>query len=38
LPLVPIEEISKAIKKGESGEEGVAVASVAYKLDSSDSD
>jgi hypothetical protein len=38
LPLVPIEEISKAVKKGESGKEGVAVAFAAYKFNSSDSD
>jgi hypothetical protein len=36
LPLVPIEEISKAV--GESGKEGVAVAFAAYKFNSSDSD
>jgi hypothetical protein len=38
LPLVPVEEISKAVEKGESGKEGVAAASAAYKSDSSDSD
>lgn len=38
LPLVPVEEISKAVKKGESGKEGAAAASAEHKSDSSDSD
>jgi hypothetical protein len=38
LPLVPVEEISQAVKKGEREKEGDAAASAEHQSDSSDSD
>lgn len=38
MPLVPVEEISKAVKQGEAGKKGDTAASSGHKSDSSDSD